>query len=387
MLQEDSLSEILQQAVLLRQHLHQNPELSGKEINTTQHIRAFIEKTNPTQIIDLAEGKGLAAIYDSKRPGPVLLFRADTDALPINETIEIFYCSENKNISHKCGHDGHSAILAGLALLLQKNQLQKGKVILLFQPSEENGKGAEMILNDPAFAEMKPDYVFALHNLPGFEKANIIVKHGVFASASKGVVIKLQGKSAHAASPESGISPSDAFAEIIKKLNNICSYYELFNSYVLLTIVYAKLGEKAFGTLPADAVIMATLRSYDDNDMKTLIHETKQIVKEVAAESALQYMIDWSDEFIAMVNNDEAVKIIADAAKANALPLITMREPIRWSEDFGRYMQKYKGAMFGLGAGKEHPPLHSAAYDFPDDVLESGIKMFWEIIQQILSKE
>ena len=387
MLQEDSLSEILQQAVLLRQHLHQNPELSGKEFVTTKCIRSFIEKTEPSQIVDLAKETGLAAIYDSQQPGSVILFRADTDALPFKETQEIPFFSGGKGVAHQCGHDGHSAILAGLALMLKQNQLQRGKVILLFQPSEENGKGAEMILNDSAFADIKPDYVFALHNLPGFEKGSIVINSNVFASASRGMIIRFTGKPAHAAYPEHGISPADALATTIRKLNKLCSYYEMFSSFVLLTVVHAEMGEAGFGSSPANALIMATMRSHDDHDMKIMILEAKQMIKEIAAQYNLKFSIEWSDEFNSTVNDPEAVKVIAEAAKMNEFSVITKVEPFRWSEDFGRFTQKYKGAMFGLGAGKEHPPLHSEVYEFPDDIIATGIKIFWGIVQQILSKE
>jgi len=365
----------------LRKELHKNAELALNENKTKQIICNFLKThAHSCEIIDIAE-TGIAAIFESNKPGKTILFRADMDALPIAESLSIPHASCNIGVSHKCGHDGHSAILCGLAYFLEKTKLSNGKVILVFQPAEEIGKGAKQIIDDPFFKTISPDYVFALHNLAGFEKNSIITKKNQFASASKGMIVKLTGKVAHAAYPENGVSPAIAMAELIQKFYNIPSDNETFDNFVLLTIIHASLGEKAFGTAPAYAEVMATLRSFDDTNMKRLVHECLLVSKEIAQRHGLDISIEWTDEFDETFNHPEAIDIIEKAAIKNNYSIIHASLPFRWSEDFGIFTQKYKGAIFGIGASADHPALHSKEYDFPDDIIETGVNLFADILR------
>jgi amidohydrolase len=376
----------LEEIIKLRRELHRNAELSLNEYKTKNLIVDFL-KTNASscKIVDIA-GTGIAAVFDGGNPGMTLMFRADTDALPIDEKEDIPNASKSEGVSHKCGHDGHSAILCGLACALQNDFPQSGKIILLFQPAEETGLGALKVLKDEAFRQIEPDYIFALHNLPGYEQNVVIVKKEQFASASKGMIIKLKGKTCHAAYPEQGVNPAFAFAEIIQKIADIPEYSESFDNFILTTIVHATLGEPAFGTAAGHAEIRATLRSYDNHNMQRLVHECSLIVHEKAQENNLVYSIEWADEFDETFNNPEAVEIIEKAADVSSLKIIHLPFPFRWSEDFGRFTSKYKGAMFGLGAGKEHAALHTEDYDFPDEIIETGINVFYNIYKSIINK-
>lgn len=376
-------SEMLEQ---LRKKLHMHAELSGNEMKTREILRDFLSLNAPTgKIIDLGT-TGLAIIFEGKNPGPCILFRADIDALPINDDPNLPYTSRNAGISHKCGHDGHAAILCGLACVLEKPFSDSGKIILLFQPAEETGKGAADVLADSFFENITIDYVFALHNLPGFEAGSVIVKKEQFASASKGIIIRLTGKSSHAAYPEQGNNPAFAFTEIIQGIASIPDYAESFDNFILTTIVHASLGKPGFGIAAGEAVIMATLRSYDNHNMQRLVHECHLIVEEKAKEHNLTYAIELSDEFDETFNHPEAIDIIEKVAAENNLKIIHLPFPFRWSEDFGKYTAKYKGAMFGLGAGKDHAALHTKEYDFPDGMIEFGVKMFYGIVQEINCK-
>ncbi len=208
----------LDELVNLRKELHRNPELSGKEKNTSDKINNFIGRFYPDEIITELGGHGLAFIFKGKEKGKTILFRSELDALPISEQNDFEYKSSIENVSHKCGHDGHMTILSGFASLLNDNKPAKGKVVLLFQPAEETGEGAAKVLEDKKFEQIKPDYVFALHNLPGYPAGSVVIKNGTFASASKGMIIKLHGKTSHASEPENGITPTPAVASIIQKL-------------------------------------------------------------------------------------------------------------------------------------------------------------------------
>lgn len=375
-----------EEIIKLRRELHRNAELSLSEYKTKNLIVDFL-KTFATscKIIDVAV-TGVVAVFDSGIPGMTLMFRADTDALPIHEETSLPYTSCNKGGSHKCGHDGHSAILCGFASVLQKEPPQSGKIIMLFQPAEETGQGALHVLNDAAFKNLEPDFIFALHNLPGFEKNAIVIKKEQFASASKGMIIKLKGRSCHAAYPEQGVNPAFAFAEIIQNIADIPEYSERYDNFILTTIVHATLGEPAFGSAAGYAEIHATLRSYDNHNMQRLVHECGLIVNDKAKEYGLEYTIEWADEFDETFNHAEAVEIIEKVAGENSMKIVHLPFPFRWSEDFGKFTAKYKGAMFGLGAGKEHPVLHSRVYDFPDEIIETGINIFYHIYKNIINK-
>ncbi len=374
----------LQKLYRLRQEIHQYPEISGNEYNTIKKIIEFIKEYHPHKIVTELGNTGAAFIYEGIEKGKTIIIRADIDALPIQENNNIAYASCNKNIAHLCGHDGHIAIVAGLAKLLHKEKPEKGKVVLLFQPAEETGKGAKMILADKKFHNLEPDYIFALHNLPGFEKNTIIIKNNTFSSSSTGVIINLTGIKSHASEPEKGNSPLKAFTEIINKLNNI-NKENLFAEDTFITIVHAALGTPSFGINPAEATIMATLRSADNNEFDKLIKQTVNIIKTTAAKYNIKSEIKWTEDFCTIENDPFCTEIIEEIAKHNGMEIIKTEKPFRWSEDFGLFTNIYKGAMFGLGAGKNSPPLHNPEYDFPDEIIEAGITMFYSIIKKTIS--
>jgi amidohydrolase len=380
------LREIEEEVIKLRQTLHRYPELSGNERQTAGWIKAFLEKQSPDRIIEGIGGYSLAAVYDSGRPGPVVLFRADIDALPIQEVNDFSHKSQHDGVSHKCGHDGHTAILAGLAMMLKRNKPETGSAVLLFQAEEETGQGAEKVINDPLFREIVPDYVFALHNLPGFKKGSIILREGTFASASKGMIIRLEGLSSHAAHPEQGNSPGPVLPEYIGELLSIQKKKALFQDFVLLTIIHLRLGEVAFGTNPGKATLMATLRTFLNDDMDVLTAQAEELVRRISESHKLKADISYTEVFPATHNHSSAFDILSRAAKSKGFPVIMPEEPFRWSEDFGHFSMHYPGALFGLGAGRNHPGLHNNDYDFPDDIISTGIQMFSQISRQLLNQ-
>jgi len=225
--------------------LHKYPELSNDEYNTSERIISFIKEYNPDEIIRLGD-TGVLFVFKGNENGKTLLFRSELDALPIKELTEVDYKSVNNNISHACGHDGHMAILAGLAQNISNDRPTKGKVYLLFQPAEEVEQGARDVLENSKFKTINPDYLFALHNVPGFKKHRIILKKGSFASGSKGMTVKLMGKTTHAAEPQNGISPANAISQIINKLHSLRENKTLFIDFTLLTIIHIQLGEISF---------------------------------------------------------------------------------------------------------------------------------------------
>lgn len=367
-----------------RRELHSNPELSGNERNTAKRIITFAKKFHPDRIISNIGGNGVAIVFKGKKEGPSILIRCELDALPISELNSFRYKSSVKNVSHKCGHDGHMTIVSGLIPLFSKNKLKNGRLILLFQPAEETGEGAERVLKDRKFNSIQPDFVFALHNLPGFSKGKIIIRENEFAAASKGIIIKLTGKTSHAAEPEKGINPALAVSEIIAALTGLPENTKTIKDFSLITIIHSKIGERAFGTSPGYAEVMATLRSFKNNDMKILTDNAVKKAKKISGKYKLKIEISFTEEFPATVNDSKCVNIVRNAAKENRLTTQKIKNPFRWSEDFGHFTNHFKGALFGLGAGEKCSALHNPDYDFPDGIIEPGIKIFYSLINNIL---
>ncbi len=202
-----------------RRALHSAPELSGQEEATAREVRRFLEPTTrPDRIVTGLGGHGLALVYDGAEPGPTVLIRAELDALPIKEVSTFAHRSTRPGCAHLCGHDGHMAILAGVARGLAAQRPKRGRAVLLFQPAEEDGSGAEAVVADPKFAQIAPDFCFALHNMPGQPLGHAALKTGPVACASRGMRITLSGRTAHASTPGQGLSPMPALAALMPAL-------------------------------------------------------------------------------------------------------------------------------------------------------------------------
>jgi len=276
------------------------------------------------------------------------------------------------------------AMVAGFAQHLAQNPPARGRVMLLFQPSEENGKGAEAVLNDPVFMDFEPDYIFGLHNLPGFPLHRVVVSKGHFAAASSGMRITLEGRSSHAAEPEKGINPGFGMARMIMAFRDIMKIERYFRDFVLITPIHARLGKLAYGTSPGEGVIHLTLRSYRNDDMELLKRELENLVNTIATREKLSYEMLYEEEFPATINDPGCTRIIESATGKQKLGLESLIQPFKWSEDFGHFTARYPGAMFGLGSGTSQPALHNPDYDFPDALIPTGITLYKEIYRQII---
>ncbi|ERM80811.1 peptidase M20 [Rhodonellum psychrophilum GCM71 = DSM 17998] len=373
----------LKSLLALRKTLHKNPEVSGQEIETSKRIKEFFIPLKPDLIIEKLGGEGIAFVFEGLEKGPVSLYRCELDGLPIQEKNDIPHISTLPGKSHVCGHDGHMAIISGLGLELSKNRPQKGKVVLLFQPAEETGEGAAAILKDPKFQQIKPDYAFALHNLPGYELNQVIIKKGAFAASSVGMIVKLHGRTSHSAHPEAGNSPAEAMCKIILALERLP---DAMKKFTLVTVGHAQLGNVAFGTTPGEAVVMATLRSFDNETRDKLVGYAEKLIALIAKEYGLTFEITYTESFAATHNDPDAWHLGNEAAKKLKLKTKHIRVPFRWSEDFGLFSDYTKTLLFGLGSGKKQPQLHEPNFDFPDEIIPTGIQMFLEIMAQIHGK-
>lgn len=369
----------------LRKDLHQHPELSGAEKATARRIVAFITNHHPpTELITEIGGHGLAFVYDYPADGPTVMIRCELDALPIQEVNEFDYHSRVNGVSHKCGHDGHMSIVAGLALWLRDQSFSGGRVVLFFQSAEETGKGAEAALRDERFLALSPDYVFALHNIPGMPMHEVILTPGLFSPTVQSLAIFLAGKEAHASEPENGVNPAPEIAALIEAFSALNVSDSQREDFAILTPVHVSLGQKAYGISPGAGELHYTIRTWTEAEMALLKGRLETIVERVAAHQQLAWSIDWFEYFPATVNDEGCREQVLSAALENGFSVREQATPFRFGEDFGWLSRDYRVAMFGLGAGEECPALHHAEYDFPDALIETGVKQFGGLIAAVL---
>lgn len=373
----------LDRIIELRKELHALPEISGEEFATQNKILDFFSDMKEAQVFKVAK-TGVLVRLDSKNVGPGIMIRGDIDALPIQETNDFRHKSTVDGVSHKCGHDGHTAILLGLALELLRHPIPKGQVFLLFQPSEENGKGARAVLADPVFQKHSIDFAFALHNLPGFDKHSILFKEGPFTASVKSMIIQMYGKTSHAAEPDKGHNPAGCIADILSYARQLTNDRVAAEDFFLITPIHTILGDKNYGISAGYGELHFTIRSWSPAVMKEKIGLLRNFIQSRCKLDSINPKISWTQEFEANINHPEATRIIRKAVKGNQLKEVKLETPFKWGEDFGLFTQRFKGAMFGLGAGKTTPALHNPDYDFPDEILSSGIQMFHSIIKEVL---
>ncbi len=379
--------QIIQDQIQFRRKLHRIAEQSGQEHQTSEAVREYLSATDPDEMITDIGGEGLAAVYDGREEGPTVMIRCELDALPIEETNDFEHRSQNDGTSHKCGHDGHMSIVTGIGRYLKDHRPENGRVILLFQPAEETGRGALRILDDEKFEAIEPDYIFALHNLPGFPKHQIIVRDDVFAAASIGLMVRLKGETSHAAHPYEGRSPALAMAQIIETFSAIPQFYTSLSDTAKVTLIHTKLGEKAFGTSPGFAEIATTLRTYNDDEMNKLEQKAIELAGGIADTYDLEMEYETTEPFKATVNEKSANDLLKEVVKSFDYEMEIPATPFAWSEDFGQLLNQYKGALFGLGSGEQHPQLHASHYDFPDEIIHTGLVMFLGVIDRLTNIE
>ncbi|MCC6095000.1 MAG: amidohydrolase, partial [Eubacterium sp.] len=260
--------ENLKKIIELRHTLHLHAEASMHENRTKQYLMEFLSENTSLKLVD--RGNWFYALWNAGSTGKRIAFRADMDALPIPETIDLPYASCNPGISHKCGHDGHSAALAGLALELgDPGYIGAGDwpaVYLIFQPGEEIGAGGEQCAK--LLTEEKIYEVYAFHNLGGFPEGSIVVRDGLSQPASKGLEIDFKGKTSHASYPEEGRNPAFAIADLVQFIRE--KGKEPHQGMVLCTIVGMECGSSDFGISAGAGKLSLTLRAENEEEMDQL---------------------------------------------------------------------------------------------------------------------
>lgn len=380
-----------QDMAALRHQLHRIPEVSGAEVQTAAFIAAFLQEYAPDHLLTGLGGLGVAAVYDSGTAGPTVLIRCELDGLPIEELSDHPYRSTNAGNGHLCGHDGHMAMIAALAPWLATRVLQRGRVVLMFQPAEETGKGAAAVIADPRYQDIAPDFAFSLHNMPGLPVGAAALCEGAANCASRGMRIRLTGKTSHAAEPQDGVSPAGAIAQLLPQLADLGQGGALDADFALTTVTHCQLGEATFGIAPGAGEIWVTLRAVTDARMQRLVTEAEALVAKAAEAQGLGYRVDYDDIFDACENSPAARDVLKTALSNAGYPAQMLEQPQKWSEDFGQFRKGSasvagaQAAMFWLGSGEDQPQLHNPDYDFPDAALPIGKAVFQQIITDMLT--
>lgn len=364
-------SQNLELAKQLRHELHQHPELSNEEVWTKQYIIDFLKThTNNLEIVD--RGNWFYTIYRSGENRPNIAFRADFDALPMDEVIELPWASKFPGKAHKCGHDGHSATLAAFALEIDQHG-SDNNIFCLFQPAEETGDGAIQCVD--FIKEHNIDEIFAYHNMSGLPFKSVGIIDGTALCASKGMTIRMEGSPAHASQPEDGVNPSLAIANIVKEIPQFISP-DKNKGLVLCTVVQIDVGENAFGLAASKGTLRMTIRALYEEEMDQLQGNLESFAQSQADEFGLKVSFHFNDEFPETLNHVESANKIRSIANAKGMDVFELKEAYRGSEDFGHFTKLTKGAYCFIGNGKDYPNLHTSEYDFPDELIGCGVELF-----------
>lgn len=349
----------------IRHELHEHPQTAGNEQFAHDMIVKHLQGLHPDKVYTHVGGYGVIAVWGKDASTPTVAFRADSDALPIG---------------HRCGHDGHTTILLRLAELIDQtndshiNTLTNLRILLLWQPAEETGEGARAVLESGILQQYDIKAFYALHNLPGYPLGSVVVCPKTFAAASTGVVYHLDGRETHASTPEMGVNPGLAVAEIINRFNGFNGRDGEFRQ---ATLICVRLGSPAFGTSAGHGEVMFTLRAFTNGGMERLLTDANGAVDEIAAHHGLKVSRSLVEPFRATENHPECVNTLMRQCVSD---VIVKEEPFRWSEDFAEYLLEFPGAMFGIGSGEKHAELHHPDYDFPDDLIELAAQLFLKLV-------
>lgn len=366
----------------LRGTLHASAEASGAEMITSSIISTFLSSYGPDRVLTDLGGHGVAAVYEGAAPGPTVLVRAELDAVTLPVAAE--HDGETP-VAHVCGHDGHMSMVAGLAPLLQRRRPACGRVVLLFQPSEETGYGAQLVIDDPQFLSIRPDYAFALHNIPGAPLGSVVYRRNAFSCASTGMRVDFYGATSHAAEPEKARNPAGALAKLLAELPFLSDMSATPSR--MLTITHLALGHENYGLTPGQAVLCATLRSETGAGLEDLRQAVQRAVHDATDQGGLKSDVSWLEPFPAVANSEVLVERLLQTCKTEGIETIEAAEPFRWSEDFGHMAQVCPMLFFGIGIGENAPALHRPDYAFPDQVMEVGVRCFAGLLRQLTSGE
>lgn len=375
--------------VAFRRDLHINPEPSMQEFRTSKQIAAKLDELgvpyrmlNPTGVI--AEIKGLKSESTKNRNKRVAL-RADIDALSIQEKTEYEYKSRNDGFMHACGHDAHTAMLMGSVMVL--NELRNefsGSVRFLFQPAEEIGAGAKLVIAQGGMDDV--DAVIGVHVFSQLEIGKIVSCHGTITAGADVFKLNIKGVTCHGANPHTGVDATLCGAAMVMNLQTLVSREFSPMDPLVVTVGSFNSGSR-FNIISGEAILHGTLRYFNVETHENVINAFKRIVEMTAATYRCTVEIEYDSSIKAVVNDSDIVELGLAAAKKITDPnLIGYNQPVTGAEDFGEYSAYAKSGFFRLGVGGKMP-MHSDYFDIDEDGFVTGVAFYAQTALDVLDME
>jgi len=384
-------SNLHEQMVTWRHHLHKHPELSFKEKMTSDYIASVLQSHD----IEIHRGlavTGIIATVHGQRDGNVIGLRADMDALPIQELNDFSYKSVHEGKMHACGHDGYSTMLLGAAIYLKENNDFSGTVHFIFQPAEEGGGGGRVMVEEGIFDKFPCQAVYGMHNFPGIAEGQFAVHDTAVMAANETLKINIKGKGGHAAMPDQCIDPVVVGAQIISALQSVVArnVAPLNSAVVSITMVNAGF---VSNVVPDDMQLTGSLRYFSKEVGDEVKDKIKNIVEGVSQSMGASATFESVGNYPATINIPKHAELCANAAAmvVGENNVLRNEQPTMGSEDFAFLLNASEGAYIWIGNGlvPEDSPkggcmLHNTQYDFNDEILPIGASYWVQLVQNIL---
>ena len=376
-----SLDKDWEQVVKVREHLHRHPELSNREFKTRAFLEAELRKLGFESVETMAK-TGLRVVYDTGRPGPVLAFRADIDALPVEEKTGLPFASENKGVMHACGHDMHTAILFGAAQAIRKDPEINGKIVFLFQPAEEGPPpneegGAPLMITDGALEKPKPAAIFGLHVLGRMKLGQVGYRTGGILARADRFTLRIKGRQAHGSAPEKGIDPIFIGSEIVSAAQSVVSRRTDPRDPVVVTFGTFDAGTR-FNIIPAEATLTGTIRTLRVETGDRVPQYLGTMIEGITQAHGASY--EFKNEMMcpSTQNDREWTEKTARVLTEASFDMVAV-DPLMAAEDFAYYAQQIPGVYLFLGACEgdgECSDIHQPDFVPAEKTMRVGIRLF-----------
>lgn len=368
--------------------LHQNPELSEQEHETTQFIRSALTGMG-IEILNYPLNTGVLALIRGGLPGPTIVLRADIDALPITEDPANPVVSCRHGIMHACGHDVHTAALLGAAMMLSSRREElSGQILLIFQPAEELSTGAIAVLESGIFRDYKPAAFFSMHVMPDIPEGKVSVQSGPIMAAQEGFTIQVHGKGSHGASPHLSHDPIMAAVDIVNTLQKLDSrMIDPLKPFVLSVCSFH--GGAAFNIVPEECSVMGTCRYLHNELREHIVHTLQSMAEHTASIYGCHAETSFYKSLPANVNHPSLLPLAVESAALVMGQDAIMQAPMRMSsEDFSMFSSVAPTFMYHVGCGNHEnsPPLHNSRFRVNDNVLLNSAVLMAETAAAALTR-
>jgi hippurate hydrolase len=376
---------MISELIAIRHDLHMHPELAFEEHRTAKIVAAELARVG-FQVETGVASTGVVGTLKNGTSRKVIAIRADMDALPIHETTNLKYSSRTAGKMHACGHDGHTTMLLGLARHLAATKNFDGTVHLIFQPAEEDISGAKRMVAEGLFKRLKPDLIFACHNLPGFDLGQIRVRSGAVTAAVDIVDVTIRGLGGHGAIPHQTRDPIVAASSAIMALQTAVSRNTDPLEAAVVTVGSIHGGVIAT-IIPETVELKIGVRTVSKATHALMAIRVPEILKQQAASFGCEAEVHYGEgiSYPPCFNDVAAATLVRDTALAlgQGAAAVDMPGPFMFSEDFAFMLEEVPGCYFGIGNGPTKG-LHDAGYDFNDELLVKGTEFWVGLVERVL---